>query len=173
MHSELHEDPAGLIQPTIGGDGPSRGEWTNAGTYRVDVRSGAMHCQRSLLQQLRYGTDGRKMFFRVEMAEPLTAGSSFEVRMKLRNHAAEQFEIRAAQTPLGSCQIAADLPEDSVTVAMGETFEAGVSLSALRTRLGDPLFLHLEVFRDELPVAFLPASGELELRSGSLAAYAY
>ena len=170
--AELHEIPNGLIEPSIGGSPSSRTEWANAGRYRVGSRSGAMHSQRSLIRELRYGSDGCKMFFRIELAESLSAESSFDFRIKLRNHAAEEFDIRAAQN-LGSCEVAADLPQGSLAVAMSDVLEVAVSLSALHIKLGDSLFLHVDVFRDQLPVALLPASGELELRSGTMAAYAY
>ena len=39
-------------------------EWMGAGLYRIDSRSGAMHSRRSLIQDLRYGTDGRHIYLR-------------------------------------------------------------------------------------------------------------
>jgi hypothetical protein len=169
----LHEEPRGLIQPKIDGLVSPRTEWADAGRFRIDPRSGAMHSQRSFVQDLYYGSDGQNLFIRVDLAEAFTEASALEFRLRVRNRVPEQFEVVASQDSTGLWQLTSDLPENAFSAAVHEIYEAKLSLSALHTRLGDPLYLQVDVLRAGLPIASIPASGELELRSGSLAVFAY
>jgi alpha-amylase/alpha-mannosidase (GH57 family) len=169
----LHEQPKGLIQPTIDGKVSSRAEWADAGHYRVERRSGAIHSQRSIVQGLYYGSDGQNMYFRVDLAEPISGQPNLEFCLSLRNQAKEQFELQATSPSAGACSCASDLPEPAFSAAIDDIYESKVSMSALRVKLGEPLYMRLRVLRDGLPVAFVPASGEIELRSGMMTAYAF
>jgi alpha-amylase/alpha-mannosidase (GH57 family) len=168
-----HEYPTGLIQPLIEGRLSSPGKWANAGRFRIDQRSGAMHGRRSLVHDLYYGSDGRDMFLRVDLSESVPAEAALEFRFDLRNPAGERFMLSVRGTPAGSCAVTTDIPGDAVSAALGDLCEAKVSLSAMRVRLGEPLFLRVQVFRDGLPIAVIPANGEIELGSGVMAAYAF
>ena len=56
-------------------------EWLGAGEYAVDHRQGAMHGGRSGLQMLRYGTDGERLFLRLDF-DPLPQWGALEIRVK-------------------------------------------------------------------------------------------
>ena len=169
----FHQPPGGLIQPTIDGRLSSHVEWANAGRYRIDPRSGNMHSLRSLVQDLYYGSDGQSMYFRVDLGEPFPVNSQLEFRLVLRNTNGDRFEVNVKGNSSGACSTASDLPSGAVTACLGDIYEARISMSALGVRLGEPVFLQMCVLRDGLPVAAIPATGELQLQSGSMVAYAW
>lgn len=164
-----HEAPSGLIQPTIDGSVTSAREWENAGRYSLDTRIKSLHGKSAVVSGLHYGSDGQNVFIRVDLTEPATADSGLQFVLTIRT-AAGLFEIRTYATD-GTTET--DLAEGTVRVAVADIYEARVSMSALRVRLGDPAHLRFEVLREGLAVAGLPRDGELELHSGNLAAYAY
>ncbi|MDQ2775316.1 MAG: glycoside hydrolase, partial [Acidobacteriota bacterium] len=168
-----HEQPSGFIQPRIDGKISSRAEWAGAGRYRVHPRSGAMHSQRSPVHDLHYGTDGQNMYFRVDFTESLSGESGIECCVRLRNPSGERFEVRALSRSSGTCELDSDLPDSSFIAVVDELYEAKISMSALHIRRGESLFLQISVSRDGLPVAFIPAHGELEIQSGLMATYAF
>jgi hypothetical protein len=129
----------------------------------------SLHGQRARLQGLRYGSDGQNLYVRVDLVEPVTPESDLQFVLKMRTNAG-QFEIRS-----GAAESApeTELPMSAVQIAVGEIYEARISMSALRVRLGDPVHLRFEVLRDGIPLASLPQDGEIAMHSGNLAAYAY
>ena len=168
----LHECPSGLIQPMIDGEITSHLEWNGSGRYRIDPRSGAMHSQRSLLNEVRYGSDGQHVYVAATFSEGRAPLEPIEFRLHLRNEAGDQF-IVFASGGLGVLDIVASgLPESAVYAALGTIFEMRLSMSALRTRRGERLMLQVTLVRDGLPLAVLPMHGELEMQSSELAAYA-
>lgn len=171
--SPYHEHPKGLIQPTIDGKLTSPGEWANAGRFRVEPRSGAMHRPLSFARDFFYGSDGRDVYFRVDLAESVGTETALKFRFTMRNPAGDPFNLHVSGTSEGPCDIETDVPGEAVAAAIGSICEAKVSLSAMKIRLGQPLFLQVQVFRDGLPVASIPANGEMELGSGVMAAYAF
>lgn len=164
-----HEPPSGLIQPVVDGVLSSAREWENAGQYSADPRMKTLHGQRGLLLGLRYGSDGQNLYFRVDLTEPVHPESGLEFVLKMRTNAAH-YEIRSTAA---DSEAQTELPPGAVQVAAADMYEARVSMSALRIRLGDPVHLRFELLRDGLPVAALPHDGELSMHSGNLAAYAY
>ncbi|MGI8958662.1 MAG: glycoside hydrolase family 57 protein [Bryobacteraceae bacterium] len=169
----LHEPPSGLIQPEIDGVVSSHLEWSGAGHYRIDHRSGAMHSRRSLIQELLYGSDGQNIYLRVDLTDPIANSAPLDFRLHLRNQAGEQFQVNLRGTNPTAFRIDSNLPESAVTAALLDIYEVRISMSALHVRRGDPVFLQIWIFRDELLVACLPVNGELELESsGMCAAYA-
>jgi len=169
----LHEPPSGLIQPEIDGLVSSHLEWSDAGHYRIDHRSGAMHSRRSLIQELQYGSDGQNIYVRVDLTEPVPAPSPLEFRLRLRNQAGEQFHVHLNGTSSAGLRVESNLPETAVAAALVNNYEIRISMGALHVRRGDPVFLQISMLREGLPVACLPASGELELASSNMsAAYA-
>jgi hypothetical protein len=48
-----------------------------------------------------------------------------------------------------------------------------ISLAALHTKLGSPVFVKIDVRSDGLPMGSLPAFGELELKQTTMAAYTF
>ncbi len=167
------EPPSGLIQPEIDGLMSSHLEWSGAGRYRIDHRSGAMHSHRSLIQELLYGSDGQNIYLRVDLTEPVAASAPLEFRLRLRNPAGERFDVDLSDTTSSGLKIDSNLPESAITAALVNIYEIRVSMSALHLRRGDPLFLQISILREGLQVACLPASGELEVQClGVTTAYA-
>lgn len=171
--AELHERPSGFIQPTIDGQLTTPQEWADAGRYRIDHRSGAMHSQRSLIQELQYGTDGQNLFMRVDVTERENGTLPLSFRFHLRNPTGEQFSLHLSGQEPNLALIDSGLPAGAVTAAVRDLCEIRVSMSALHVRRGESVFLHLTVFREGLPVASLPLNGEVELQSSPLTAYAF
>ncbi|MGC2658228.1 MAG: glycoside hydrolase family 57 protein [Bryobacteraceae bacterium] len=168
----LHESPSGLIQPVIDGEITSRLEWSGAGRYRMDPRSGAMHSQRSLLQELRYGSDGQYVYVCATFANGHAPEEPIEFRLKIRNEAGDHFMVCASGST-GVLDITApDLPESAVNAALGSIFEMRLSMTALRIRRGERVLAQITLMRGGLPLAVLPVHGELEIQSNELAAYA-
>jgi alpha-amylase/alpha-mannosidase (GH57 family) len=168
----LHQSPSGLIQPVIDGEVTSRLEWSGAGYYRNDPRSGAMHSQRSLLQELRYGSDGQYMYVSATFGEGRAPKEPIAFRLQIRNESEDQFIVFASGGPGILDIVAPGLPESAVCAALGSIFEMRLSMNALRTRRGERLLVQVTLVRDGLPVAVLPTHGELEMQSSELAAYA-
>ncbi|HEX4228958.1 MAG TPA: glycoside hydrolase family 57 protein [Bryobacteraceae bacterium] len=168
----LHENPSGLIQPVIDGEITSRVEWSGSGRYRIDPRSGAMHSQRCLVQELRYGSDGQYIYLSALFTEGRAPKEPLAFRLHIRNEAKDQFIIFASGGPGVLDVVAPGLPESAVCAALGTIFEMRLSMSALQTRRGERLLVQITLVRDGLPVAVLPMHGELEMQSSELAAYA-
>ena len=147
------------------------GEWHNAGCYRLEDRAGALHGQRSLIQDLQYGSDETNMFFRIDWREPI-GSVPLEIRLGLRNRAGSRFHIAAMACPCGASVVDTDLPDEALEIASGAICEIRVSMSAIQLKRGESLFLKVAVYREGLPVALLPASGELELQWSMVSAYA-
>jgi alpha-amylase/alpha-mannosidase (GH57 family) len=171
--AELHERPIGLIQPAIDGQLTTPQEWADAGRYRIDHRSGAMHSQRPLIQELQYGTDGQNLFLRLDVTERENSVSPLSFRFRLRNPAGEQFHIYLSGPEPNLVMIDSGFPPGAVTAAIRDLCEIRVSMSALHIRRGESVFLQLTLFREGLPVASLPVNGELELQSSPMTAYAF
>jgi hypothetical protein len=168
----LHQSPTGLIQPVIDGEVTSHLEWSGAGCYRIDPRSGAMHSQRSILQELRYGSDGQYAYVSATFAEGRAPKEPIAFRLQIRNEAEDRFIIFASGGPGVLDIVAPGLAESAVYAALGSIFEIRLSMSALRIRRGERMLVQVTVVRDGLPVAALPMHGELQMQSSELAAYA-
>jgi hypothetical protein len=167
----LQQQPAGLIEPSVDGRISSQAEWANAGRITADLQSGAMHSQRSVLQDLYYGTNGKDMFFRVDLAEVASSDAPLELRFALRAASPKTFEIRVRGD--GDCYIDPEFPSGAVDTAMKDLCELRVSIASLRIRPGERLFVSVTAFRESLPVARIPAHGELEVGSGVMAMSAF
>jgi alpha-amylase/alpha-mannosidase (GH57 family) len=159
----LQEPPTGTIKAVIDGSISSYFEWLGAGLYRLDHRSGAMHSRRSFIRDLRYGTDGRYFYMRVDFTDPVIDDHEIEFRLDFRNKAGSRFRA-SHRWRNGYLELhETNLPAEAVKAALGSIYEASVSMSDLEARAGEPIWLSLSVFRDGLPVAALPLAGELEV----------
>jgi alpha-amylase/alpha-mannosidase (GH57 family) len=63
---ESNEPPSNSIHPTLDGEVTSYFEWLGAGLYRPDLRSGAMHGGEAPVHEVRYGTDNRFLYVRLD-----------------------------------------------------------------------------------------------------------
>jgi alpha-amylase/alpha-mannosidase (GH57 family) len=169
----LHEPPTGVIKATIDGAISSYFEWLGAGLYRLDQRSGAMHSQRSLIQELRYGSDGRNVYLRVDFSEPVARQPDLEFRLQFRNAASERFYAQHRWRSGALALEETNLPEAGVSAALGTIYETAISMSELHVRYGDSVWVSIAVFRNGLPVAALPITGELEVETREPSAWAF
>jgi len=75
---ELHEPPTNPIDVTLDGEVTSAFEWMGAGRFRPDPRSGAMHGGGSVAREMFYGSDGKRLFVRLDAAAQGQLGIDFE-----------------------------------------------------------------------------------------------
>jgi alpha-amylase/alpha-mannosidase (GH57 family) len=162
-----HSAPAGMIQPVIDGRETTQGEWANAGRYRAQQTSGPMHSQRPPIQELRYGSDGQNLYLWIG------CGEATELTVTLRNGAGEHFTIDASTSGNQPAPPDATLPAGAVEAVLKDACEMRISLAALHTKLGSPVFVKIDVRSDGLPMGSLPAFGELELKQTTVAAYTF
>jgi alpha-amylase/alpha-mannosidase (GH57 family) len=78
QEGELHEPPSNPIEVTLDGEVTSAFEWMGAGRFRPDPRSGAMHGGGSVAREMFYGSDGKKLFVRLDAAANGQLGIDFE-----------------------------------------------------------------------------------------------
>jgi len=168
----LQEPPDGLIQPVIDGIVSSPNEWQNAGRCCVREGPDAPYGRSSLMRDLRYGSDDRNMYFRIDWREPAGVTKPLELHLRLRTPAGNQFHVNVLADGQGASVVKMNLPEGAVTVASKDIYEMRISMEALHLRRGDSLFVHLEIYRDGVPNLDLPSGGELELPWSMMAAYA-
>jgi alpha-amylase/alpha-mannosidase (GH57 family) len=162
-----HRAPAGMIQPVIDGRDTTQGEWANAGRYRPQQTSGPMHSQRPPIQELRYGSDGQNLYLWI------SCGDANGLRVTLRNAAGERFTIDASTGGSQPTLAVEALPPGAVEAVLKDACEMRISLPALHTKPGSPLFLKIDVWSEGLPTGSLPAFGELELKQTTMAAYTF
>jgi len=74
----IHQPPANALKVTVDGEVTSPFEWMGAGHYRPDFRSGSMHSGEPPLRDIYYGSDGEKLFVRVDGAGSAALGIEFE-----------------------------------------------------------------------------------------------
>jgi hypothetical protein len=120
---------------------------------------------------VQYGSDETNMYFRIDWREPIRE-VPLEIRVGLRNQAGSRFHIHAQARSSSVSVTDTDLPEESLDIAAGSIFEMRVSMVAIQLRRGESLFLNIAVYREGVPVAVLPSSGELELQWSMVAACA-
>jgi len=78
QEGELHEPPSNPIDVTLDGEVTSAFEWMGAGRFRPDQRSGAMHGGGSVAREMYYGSDGKKLFVRLDAPVKGQLGIDFE-----------------------------------------------------------------------------------------------
>jgi alpha-amylase/alpha-mannosidase (GH57 family) len=78
QEGELHEPPSNPIDVTLDGEVTSAFEWMGAGRFRPDPRSGAMHGGGAIAREMFYGSDGKRLFVRLDSAAKGQLGIDFE-----------------------------------------------------------------------------------------------
>ncbi len=157
---ESHDVPAGAINATIDGEVTSYFEWLGAGRVRVDNRSGAMHGQRFVIQELRYGSNGSSLYLRLDFEEAAVV-SLFGASLKL--HVAPQAEPSRVTT--------ADLPistgvhgqSGEIEYAYSRVLEIRVPLSYIGAGLQQRVKFQLSLWQHGLPLDALPQQGWLDV----------
>jgi alpha-amylase/alpha-mannosidase (GH57 family) len=161
---EFHQEPLGPIQPTIDGKVTSYFEWLGAGVYRMDGPSGSMHGQRSSAREAYYGTDGQRLYLRIDFEESSReALNGVEVRM------GAQTPDRSLNSSLGVFDSSQDggfkagFAFPGAECAFRNILEAGIPLKALGAAPGQPVHFQFSLWKDGLPMVAVPQQGWLEL----------
>lgn len=154
---EYHQPPTGPVAAVIDGEVTSYFEWLGAGVYRVDHRSGAMHGQRFLVQEMRYGSDGHNLYIRLDFVEG--AGLALgETELRVR--------LQAAPGPGDACTVSVPLSSgsarDGIEVASGRVCEMRIRLAAAGIASGRDVRFQLSIWQGGLPMEALPPQGWIE-----------
>ena len=157
---EFHLDPTGLIHPVIDGEVTSYFEWLGAGVYRADPRSGAMHGRQFLVHEVYYGTDGTRVFLRLDFERrPEDMAGGLELRLHFLNQAKSDPVSLSVQLDGATAQSATT----EVSVALRDILEIGVPMSVLGANTGTPVRFQISLWQGGLPLGTLPHEGWLQL----------
>jgi alpha-amylase/alpha-mannosidase (GH57 family) len=162
--AEFREDPVSHIHPTIDGTVTSYFEWMGAGVYRQDGRSGSMHGTKSPVREAHYGTDGTRLYLRIDFED--TPGQTLDgVELRLGVQTAQGVSNAPlgmfAPGPSGGFTASAAFP--GAEGAFRKILEAGVPLAAFSSAVGQPVRFQFSLWRDGLPMDAVPQQGWLEL----------
>ena len=119
-----------------------------AGVYAGTQRDGAMHGRRTLLKELRYGSDGGSVYLRVDFAERAEELEGLEIQVhpegETRDVGVIRIETGAAVVMPGAQGAVLAAYRDVLEIAVG--FMGGVRLS---------------FWQDGLPIRMVPNEGSL------------
>jgi alpha-amylase/alpha-mannosidase (GH57 family) len=153
--------PTGPIQPTIDGEVTSYFEWLGAGLYQVDERSGSMHGKKFFVKEVLFGSDGERLFIRVDFRPGVEADlSGMEARIAvqaLENAPPLHVTIHFANGH--ACTI------DAVECAYRRVLETGFDLSRIGVEAGHGVKFQLSLWSAGLPVDAVPQQGWLEMQT--------
>jgi alpha-amylase/alpha-mannosidase (GH57 family) len=152
---EFHEPPSGPVKATLDGEVTSYFEWLGAGVYRVDHRSGAMHGQRFLVRELRYGSDGQNLYLRLDFEEHATTeltGAELSINLQPATGGGPP---DAATVPLNGTAA-------GIEAAFSRVAEVRLSLAAFGISFGQSVRFQLSLWKAGLPMDALPAQGWIE-----------
>lgn len=174
-----HQPPTALIRATVDGEVTSYFEWLGAGSYSVDERSGAMHGQRFLLRDLRYGCDGEHLFLRLDFERTgldELNGSELHLLLKSASDSAEQsyaaVQLNGRAPSIRELRLTGNVAAgDGFVAAFDKILEIAVSLSAVSVKPPAPVWLQISLWRGGLPLDALPPQGWLEISTKEPAAY--
>lgn len=157
---ESHDVPTGVINATVDGEITSYFEWLGAGLFHVDNRSGAMHGQRFVIRELRYGSNGSSLFLRLDFEEHATAALSGAVVKLNVGPAADPRRVTSANLHImaGVHQAAAGLE-----YAFSRILEVKVPLAGIGAGLQQPVRFQLSLWQNGLPLDAIPQQGWLEV----------
>jgi len=163
--------PCGLIEPTIDGEISSYFEWLGAGVYRPDHRQGAMHGRSALLRELRFGSDGARLFLRADMEQSsLGALAGIELRLTVRADSAEtefRFALSRGGAHLSSMSgRGARHALPVVASAYQRIFECSVDLAGIDASPASTVQIQVSLWREGLPLEAAPPHGWIEFIPG-------
>jgi len=138
---DFHQPPVSPIRAHIDGEVSSYYEWMGAGHYKVDLRSGSMHGHTPLVHDLMYGTDGSRLYLRLNLVP--------DAEFTQINLSTDKLCLPLLRNP-------------DVEVARNKILEAGIALSALGVRRGDIVRFQLTLMEDNLPLDIVPLQGYIE-----------
>lgn len=157
---ESHDPPTGPIRATIDGEVTSYFEWLGSGLYVVDARSGAMHGQRFVVRELRYGSDGSNLYIRLDFEQQMTSAMQGALVTLEVSPVSDPAAIRTLNMRLNSNRPGS---ENGVEYAFSKIFEVRVPLSAAGAAMRQPVRFHLSLWQDGLPLDAVPRQGWLEV----------
>jgi alpha-amylase/alpha-mannosidase (GH57 family) len=167
----FYQAPCGLIEPVVDGEVSSYFEWLGAGVYRPDHRQGAMHGRVALLHELRFGSDGARLFVRADMEQSSPgAMAGLELRLTIRASNAEtEFRFTLARdgahlTSMSGRGTRQALP--NVACAYLRIFECCVDLAGIDASPAAPVEIQISLWRDGLPLEAAPPHGWIEFVPG-------
>jgi alpha-amylase/alpha-mannosidase (GH57 family) len=160
--AESHDAPTGVINANIDGEISSYFEWLGAGLLRVDNRSGAMHGQRFVIHEVRYGSNGSSLFLRVDFEEKMTPDLTGAV---LKLHVAPS--ATPQQVSSADLTIAPGVHDmiGGFEYAFGRILEVRVPLSSIGAGLQQRVRFQLSLWQDGLPLDALPQQGWVEVET--------
>jgi alpha-amylase/alpha-mannosidase (GH57 family) len=162
--AEFRSEPALPIHPKIDGRVSSYFEWLGAGVYRLDGRSGSMHGERSPVREVQYGSDGDRLYLRIDFhdTKPETL-SGVEIRLGVQASPANVSGSLGTfdATPAGAFVTCVDFA--GAQCAFQNILEAGVPYTALGIAPGLPVRFQFSLWRNGLPMDAIPQQGWLEL----------
>jgi alpha-amylase/alpha-mannosidase (GH57 family) len=157
---ETHDPPTGPIRATIDGEVTSYFEWLGCGLYVVDARSGAMHGQRFVIREMRYGSDGSNLYIRLDFVQSMISAMQGAVVTLQVAPLAEPGKIKTLNMRLDQSR-----PGNTggAEFAFSKIFEARIPLSAIGAALRQPVRFHLSIWQDGLPLDAAPQQGWLDV----------
>ncbi len=155
-----HDVPTGPIRATIDGEVSSYFEWLGAGLYKVDNRSGAMHGQRFVIRELRYGSDGSSLYVRLDFEHHALSSLQGSTIILQATPADDPSRVTSVNLELKWGKLT---ETDGVEFAFSKIFEARVPLSMLGAALRQPVRFHLSLWQDGLPLDAVPQQGWLDV----------
>ncbi|HYO82590.1 MAG TPA: glycoside hydrolase family 57 protein, partial [Bryobacteraceae bacterium] len=154
---EYHIPPSGPVKPVLDGEISSYFEWMGAGVYRLDQRTGAMHGQRFLVQEVHYGSDGSNLYLRLDFMESaMLDASNSELRITVDPQSESGAALRTV--PLNGSA-------EGVECRCGRVCEVRFSLTGLNVPVGHNVRFQLSVWQAGLPLEALPPQGWIEFSS--------
>jgi alpha-amylase/alpha-mannosidase (GH57 family) len=138
--------PTGAVKAVIDGEVSSYFEWLGAGMYRTDERSGSMHGNRFLVRELRFGSDGERLYLRFDFIPRDLAG--VEIRLNVQD-ASVHIRMEAS----GQTRIVAG---PDVDCAFRKVLELSVPIAN-----GAPIRFQVSLWQDGLPMDAIPQQGWL------------
>ncbi len=162
--ADFRVNPASPIHPTIDGKVTSYFEWMGAGVYRQDGRSGSMHSDKYLVREAHYGTDGARLYLRIDFDDASQQTlSGVELRLGLQAGSAASngsLGVFAGESG-GAFQTGSAFP--GAECSFEKILEAGVPLAAIGMDPAQPFRFQFSLWRDGLPMDAVPQQGWLEL----------
>jgi|WetSurMetagenome_2_1015567.scaffolds.fasta_scaffold62026_2 alpha-amylase/alpha-mannosidase (GH57 family) len=171
----FQQAPCGMIEPRIDGEISSYFEWMGSGVYSAEGGHSAMHGGESAIREVRYGSDGQRAFFRLDLEQSAPgsmAGS--EVRLALESGQV-RLELTFALGPDGAkltgISGAAHPKKLSVQCGYVRLVEVAIDLKSAGISAADTVRAQLSVWRDSLPLDAAPKQGWLEFVPSGPAAW--
>jgi len=144
-------------------------EWKDAARYRVAGATGSMHRTAGALLEVRYGTDGRNLHVRLDLAESMRGHTGLDVVVVLPGPPERRARFplgpgRGEPTWTGTLSGEGDVGE----YAMQDIVEVRIPRGLLAGATGDPperVRFQVWLERDGRPEEVAPDSGWLVLRA--------